>query len=190
MSACFHDPLWLRQPTFCPHPCDFRFGEGVKTKRGKGRRDREEGDGRLQEHGERTKCSFVVALHTGNFINCAFCYADACRPSQPPSPLSPSSFLFPHFSFLFPLSSSVFDRRSLRLVCPGSLKDYFLSLCLFLKFVAFNSVKVISLSHLGVRKTFKFRLAGLSWLLARCKREINLSGWNNKFWLLSIEPAG
>lgn len=108
MSACFYDPLWLRQPTFCPHPCDFRFDEGVKTKRGKERRNREEGDGRLQKHGERTKCSFVVALHTGNFINCAFCYADACRPSQPPSPLSPSSFLFPLSSFLFPFSSFLF----------------------------------------------------------------------------------
>ena len=88
-------------------------------------------DGRLQQHGERTKCSFVVALHTGNFINCAFCYADACRPSQPPSPLT--AFLLPLSSTesktSLSLSLSLFFSLSLFGSCVReSLKDYLLSL--------------------------------------------------------------
>ena len=123
VSACFHDPIPLTPSTYIL-PLRLRSwirrrGEGA---RGTERR-RRQADGRLQQHGERTKCSFVVALHTGNFINCAFCYADACRPSQPPSPpflLPPLSSTESKTSFSFSLF--LFFFLSTWLVCPRIFK--------------------------------------------------------------------
>lgn len=124
--------------------------------------------------------------HPENFINCAFCYADALQ-------TEPATFRHPLFSSL----SSVFDRifHFLSLSLPVLSLDsrvsrtfkrlpspFLFPFALARDFVAFNPEKVPPLfdPYLGARESFKppsgptFRYLMETWKLA-------FHRWNNKF---------
>lgn len=139
-----------------------------------------------RSHVERTKCSFVVGLHTRRTLLIArFVMQMPCRPSQPPSAIlsSPLSLLSSTGYFTFSLSLSVLSldsrvsRTFKRLPSP-----FLFPFALARDFVAFNPEKVPPLfdPYLGARESFKppsgptFRYLMETWKLA-------FHRWNNKF---------
>lgn len=124
--------------------------------------------------------------HPENFINCAFCYADALqtepatfrRPPSSPSSSSLSSVFDRVFHSLSVLSlESRVSRTFKRLPSP-----FLFPFALARDFVAFNPEKVPPLfdPYLGARESFKppsgptFRYLMETWKLA-------FHRWNNKF---------
>ena len=151
---------------------------------------RRRGEG-CRSHVERTKCSFVVGLHTRRTLLIArFVMQMPCRPSQPPSaallppPPPPLSLFCLRQDISLSLSLSLFFRSSL--ACPGPLKDYLLPFSFPLPSHAILSPSIrrkflpLFDPYLGARESFKppsgptFRYLMETWKLA-------FHRWNNKF---------
>lgn len=150
---------------------------------------RRRGEG-CRSHVERTKCSFVVGLHTRRTLLIArFVMQMPCRPSQPPSaallppPPPPLSLFCLRQDISLSLSLSVLSLESRVSRTFKRLPSPFLfPFALARDFVAFNPEKVPPLfdPYLGARESFKppsgptFRYLMETWKLA-------FHRWNNKF---------